>query len=112
MSLLASLTTLLAVGKIANMKAKLLFRQRQQLTESVLWEAVVWQVPNPVEPSQHDYKYSLVLIENGVRVLGFDNERGKGDHLHRGSLESAYRFVTVDQLIDDFFSEVKTWIAR
>lgn len=103
---------MLVVGKIGNMKAKLLFRQRQQIAESVLWEAVVWQVPSPVEPSRHDYKYSLVLIENGVRVLGFDNERGKGDHLHRGAVESAYRFVTVDQLIDDFFAEVEKWNAK
>lgn len=97
---------------IANMKARLLLKQRQQLADSLFWEIVVWQVPNPVEPSQHDYKYSLVLIESGVRVIGFDNERGKGDHLHRGGQEFSYGFVTVDQLIDDFFAEVDQWTAN
>ena len=45
-------------------------------------EAVVWKVPNPVEPSQHLFKYRLVYIVGGERVVGFDNERGKDDHCH------------------------------
>jgi hypothetical protein len=41
------------------------------------------------------------------RVVGFDNERGKGDHKHLGGKESVYRFVSVDQLLDDFLAEVE-----
>jgi len=37
-------------------------------------------VPTPVPPTTHGFKYRLVYIVNGVRVVGFDNERGKGDH--------------------------------
>lgn len=109
---LSELTTLFIVGKLDNMKAKLLFKDRGQLSPQAFYEATVWDVPEPVPPSEHSFKYSLVLIENGVRVLGFDNERGKGDHKHVGQAEFDYPFVSIDQLLADFFSEVKTWIAR
>jgi hypothetical protein len=35
---------------------------------------------------------------NGVRIVGFDNERGEGDHCHIGGHERAYKFVSVEQL--------------
>jgi hypothetical protein len=34
--------------------------------------------------------------------MRFDNEAGKGDHVHRGDTENAYAFTTVDQLLADF----------
>ena len=43
------------------------------------------------------------------RVVGFDNERGKGDHKHFGDQEEPYTFVDVDRLIDDFIQEVERW---
>jgi hypothetical protein len=33
-------------------------------------------------PCGHPFKYRLVLIVEGRRAIGFDNERGKGDHRH------------------------------
>ena len=42
-------------------------------------ELVVWRVPEPVRPSEHGFKYRAAAID-GVRVVGFDNEPGKGDH--------------------------------
>ena len=73
---------------------------------------VVWQVPEPVSPSEHPFKYRLVYVINGERVIGFDNERGKGDHKHVGGRELPYRFVSVDQLIDDFLAEVEQWTSE
>ncbi|EPJ5824724.1 toxin-antitoxin system TumE family protein [Pluralibacter gergoviae] len=32
--------------------------------------------------SQHAYKYSLSCIVDGVCVMRYDNERGKGNHKH------------------------------
>ena len=42
----------------------------------------------------------------GDRVVGFDNERGKGDHRHLDGQESAYVFVSLERLIEDFIAEV------
>ncbi|GHT93212.1 hypothetical protein AGMMS49545_12070 [Betaproteobacteria bacterium] len=94
------------------MKATLILKDRGQISATLFYETTVWRVPNPVEPASHLFKYSLVLIENGVRVIGFDNERGKGDHLHKDGVESQYQFVSIEKLVDDFFAEVETWKER
>ncbi len=70
-------------------------------------EMVVWQVPQPVPPSEHPFKYRLVFIREGRRVVGYDNERGKGDHKHLGTLEVRYKFVDIETLMADFFRDVE-----
>jgi hypothetical protein len=73
-----------------------------------LIELVVWTVPNPVPPSGHGFKYRLVYVVDGERVVGYDNERGKGDYKHLGGVEVPYRFVDVETLVADFMADVET----
>jgi hypothetical protein len=54
-------------------------------------------------PPSTDFKYRAV---NGMRAVGFDNERGKGDHCHVGGHTRAYTFVSVEQLVEDFIAAV------
>jgi len=61
----------------------------------------------PVPPSEHPYKYRLAYVVNGKRIVGYDNERGKGDHRHRGKRDSPYAFLSPQQLIADFMDDVK-----
>lgn len=68
---------------------------------------IVWRVPTPVPPSEHPFKYRLVCVLDGERVVGYDNERGKGDHRHIGKKEIPYRFVDEEQLLLDFWRDVK-----
>lgn len=70
-------------------------------------EMVVWQVPQPVPPSEHRFKYRLVFIRENERVIGYDNERGKGDHKHLGTLEVRYKFVDIETLMADFIRDVE-----
>jgi hypothetical protein len=95
----------------SNMKAQLLLRERQSLTETAFIEAVIWHVSRPVSGSDHDYKYSLVLVAEGVCVLRYDNEAGKGDHKHVADREVIYRFVDLATLQTDFWNDVETWRA-
>ena len=44
----------------------------------------------------------------GRRLVGFDNERGKGDHTHILDAETAYTFVSIEQLLRDFRAAVET----
>lgn len=88
------------------MKAEPIFRERLVLGPSELIEVVDWQVPTPVPPSDHDFKYRLVYIRDAERVVGYDNERGKGDHRHIAGAERPYVFTTIDQLLTDFEADV------
>jgi hypothetical protein len=88
------------------MKAELLIRERFVFPDGSLAEMVVWRVPEPVPPTIHGFKYSLVYVIAGERVVGFDNERGKGDHRHLRDRELPYAFVSVDRLLDDFVAAV------
>jgi hypothetical protein len=52
-------------------------------------------------------KYSLFYGRDGLRIVGYDNERGKGDHKHLGEMETRYRFVSVEKLLADFLADVE-----
>lgn len=67
----------------------------------------VWSVPLPVAPSEHAFKYRLVFVRGGQRLVGYDNERGKGDHKHIGRREYKYRFTDIDTLVADFLHDVE-----
>ena len=88
-------------------KAELLIRQRDELPNDVLVEIKVWRLPKADPERPHGLKYSLYCGRNGKRLVGYDNERGKGDHRHLGLKEEAYRFVTLDQLLEDFHADVR-----
>ena len=94
------------------MRAELLLHQRLAIGERSFAALRIWQVPAPVRASRHRFKYSLAYIEEGNCIVRFDNEAGKGDHKHVGAAETAYEFVTLDRLVDDFWMEVDRWRER
>jgi hypothetical protein len=91
------------------MKAELLFKERLVQSECSFAELVVWRVPVVLEGSIHRFKYRLAYVVDGQCVLGYDNEVGKGDHKHIGSIETAYSFTTPAQLLTDFWLDVDYW---
>ena len=88
------------------MKAHVLQRIREAYGRGVI-EGVIMEVPAPVPPSEHRIKYRLVYIVDGKRVVGYDNERGNGDHKHIRGTQRVYRFKDVPTLISDFLRDVK-----
>jgi len=68
---------------------------------------VIWRLPRPVGGGSHPYKYRLFYGRDGVRIIGYDNERLKGDHCHLDGRERPYKFTTVEALIEDFLAEVR-----
>jgi hypothetical protein len=46
----------------------------------MILEMVLWEVPGPVRGSEHGLKYSLFYGTGKARLIGYDNEAGKGDH--------------------------------
>ncbi len=90
------------------MKATRLFHQRINYDDGAIVKMTLWRVPSPVPPSRHSLKYSLFYGRPGVREVGYDNERGKGDHRHFRGAESAYAFTTVERLMADFWQDVRS----
>jgi len=91
------------------MKAELLLHERHQLALDRFAEIKVWRVPKSVAGSSHLFKYSLALVVDGICVLRYDNEAGKGDHRHAGDIEESYDFVSPRQLMTDFWTDVDGW---
>lgn len=91
------------------MAAKLLIRQRVELTETAFAEIVVWQLAVPIVGCKHLFKYRLAFVVNGLCVLRYDNEAGKGDHRHWRNKEQAYRFTTPSQLVADFHADIRRY---
>jgi hypothetical protein len=89
-------------------KADLLFHQRIDYDDGAIVELVLWRVPTPVLPSAHGLKYSLFYGYPGVRLVGYDNERGKGDHRHFQEPETTYVFSSVEQLMADFWRDARS----
>ena len=89
------------------MSEALLLLKTRSVNAGGIVEMVVWQVPTPVPPSEHAFKYRLVFVRVGKRIVGYDNERGKGDHKHIGEREVPYRFVDIETLMADFLRDVE-----
>ena len=91
------------------MKAVALIRRRVVLAEDAFAEVAISRVSQPVSPSRHGFKYRLAYVVASQCVLRYDNERGKGDHRHVGTVEAPYVFSTPDQLMADFNADIARW---
>jgi hypothetical protein len=107
--MLVALTTRGLVGIITNMKATVLVRQRIVYAENKFAELVLWRLPQPLTGSKHCFKYRLAYVVNEECVVRYDNEAGKGDHMHRGGKETHYRFSTPEKLLADFQRDIERW---
>ncbi len=91
------------------MAAVLLTRAKEIRDDGSIVEIVIWELPEPLVPSTHRYKYRLYYGVAGRSRVRYDNERGKVDHRHVGDQESEYLFSSVEQLLADFQSDVERW---
>jgi Family of unknown function (DUF6516) len=86
--------------------AELVIADKVVFDDGAIQEIVVWRVPTPVPPSSHGFKYRLFYGFAGRRLVGYDNERGKGDHRHIEGREEPYQFRGWEPLIDSFLADV------
>ena len=91
------------------MKARRIFYDKALLPDGAIVEMVIWQLPAPSPERPHRLKYRLFYGRDGRRIVGYDNERGKGDHRHYDNEGSAYVFSDPDQLTRDFGADIARW---
>lgn len=88
-------------------KATLIFHSKRRYDDGAVLELTLWQVPAAVPGSAHLFKYSLFYGSNGQRLIGYDNEAGKGDHRHYSGREEVYAFTSFRQMLTDFLADVR-----
>lgn len=94
------------------MLARKVHEFREVLPDGTIVEGVIWALPRPTADRPHGYKYRLYCGRAGKCLVCYDNETGKGDHVHDGNEERSYRFVSLDVLIADFYRDVQAFAGR
>lgn len=89
------------------MSEQLLFRDKYIYADGAIREMVIWRLPKADNERVHGLKYSLFYGRSGKCLVRYDNERGKGDHRHAGDKEAPYGFTSVEQLIQDFKTDIE-----
>jgi hypothetical protein len=89
------------------MKATRLFYDKALLPDGSTVEMSIWRLPELDPERPHGLKYSLYFGRLGLRIVAYDNERGKGDHKHVEGTELPYRFVSIERLVADFILDVE-----
>ncbi len=88
------------------MKAMLLLHDKYVYADGAIREMVLWKLPKADPERPHGLKYSLYYGIKGERIVGYDNERGKGDHRHHRDGEQRYSFSSIEKLIEDFRRDI------
>lgn len=87
-------------------KAQLVFREKLVLRGGLVREVVIWRISKGERyPDGVRYRLALVNPFIGSVLVLFDNHYPKGHHVHSSNgTERAYRFESVEKLVDDFLS--------
>jgi hypothetical protein len=89
------------------MVAQLIENRKLTLDDGSIIQIRIWRLPGATAERPHGLKYSLFYGRAGERIIGYDNEAGKGDHRHYRGKEENYRFTTYEKLIGDFLKDVR-----
>lgn len=96
---------------IDRMKAKLVFQEKRFVHHTASGAAGIVEIRVLEVPKSKDYphgrKFSLFLTVNGEIIVGIDNHKPKGPHLHLGDQELPYLYRTNSKLIADFWDFVR-----
>ena len=89
------------------MKAEPLFHEKRLLLNrttggAAVAELKIWSVPRSKDYPQ-GRKFSLFLVCSGEVLVGLDNHKPKGPHLHLGDRELPYLFRGTESLLADFW---------
>ena len=94
------------------MKASLIEHRKLALDDGAILEIKVWRLPRATTERPHGLKYSLYFGRGGERIVGYDNESGKGDHRHYRGRQQSYAFKDYETLVRDFLRDVRKEIGR
>lgn len=88
------------------MKAEPFYIYKRFYENGDIVDIKIWKVAATAD-KPHGFKYSLAFVREGKRIVGYDNAERKGDHRHYKGKEYPYSFRNTDELINDFFSDMR-----
>jgi len=80
------------------MKATRMIAEKEVWTDGTIVEIMVWRLPRATADRPHGFKYRLYCGRAGRCLVRFDDEAGKGDHVHYGRRQRPYRFISLHGL--------------
>lgn len=89
------------------MKALLIYHKTETRADGIKLDMVIWQLPAPTTDRPHGIKYRLWAGRDGMTLVRYDNETGKGDHKHAGERELPYAWRGLAALVADFIADVE-----
>ena len=93
------------------MKAASIFHEKRLLLNMTSGEAAVAELKIWCVPSSKEYpqgrKFSLFLVARGQVIVGMDNHKPKGPHIHLGGQELPYLYRGDEALLADFWDLAK-----
>ena len=95
------------IARLQYMRATLLARSKEVHDDGSIVEVVIWELPEPLLPCVHKFKYRLFYGWPERAIVRYDNERGKGDHRHVDGVQLSYVFLSVEQLLDGFEFDIR-----
>ncbi|WP_091878801.1 DUF6516 family protein [Phyllobacterium sp. OV277] len=89
-------------------KSAILIRdERFDFPDGLIVQIKIWKLPYSTTERPHGLKYSLFFGRRGERIIGYDNEAGKGDHRHYRHQEEPYAFRSMVVLVEDFLADIR-----
>jgi len=87
-------------------RAQKVMNRKLSRDDGSILQFIIWELLEPLPGSGHLYKYRFYYGREGIPIVRYDNERGKGDHRHYGGREEPYTFIDLDTLLQDFLRDV------
>ncbi len=72
-------------------------------------EVKLWELPEKTIDKPHGFKYSLVYIVNGFRIIGYDNAERQGAHRHVKEKTEPYKYKSLKKLANDFYRDIQRY---
>jgi hypothetical protein len=94
-------------------QATLILNERDDLPNGVIIAQRIHRLTEPTAAAPHGYVYQLHCgTRTGQTLVRFDNETGKGDHVHLGETEQPYTFTTLARLLTDFEAAIQPYLTE
>ena len=94
-------------------KATLIFSSKfftihKSLDLKAVVEMKIYQIPVSMDyPERVKYSLFCIDMETNTIIVGFDNHRPKGHHVHINDEQNPYFFRGAQGLVDDFYTEIR-----